>query len=148
MLASTPLSLTSLAVTGADSADFKLTSHCPASLGAGLHCNLSVAFDPIVSGTLTAAVTGAGTATLALTGVATQVKLSPTTLAFGSVTVGQPSAPQTVTLTNVGSNGAELHRKRQNRGRGSSRFLGDDHLRRQCGRGAELHYHGDIQAYV
>lgn len=41
--------------------------------------------------------------TASLTGTGTVVKLSPTSLNFGSVKVGQNSAPQPVTLSNVGS---------------------------------------------
>jgi len=100
---SSPYSLSGLAVTGTDSADFKLVNHCSTSLKAGLKCSLNVTFDPAVSGTRTAAVTGAGSATVSLTGIATQVKLSPAKLNFGSVTVGQSSTPQTVTVTNVGA---------------------------------------------
>jgi len=100
---SAPLSLTSLAVTGADAADFPLTNHCPASLAAGRNCSFSVKFAPTASGPRTAAVTGAGTASVSLSGVATQVKLNPARLNFGSVPVGQPGTPKSVTLTNVAS---------------------------------------------
>jgi hypothetical protein len=99
----TPLSLTSLAVTGADAADFQLTNHCPASLSPGRDCSFSVKFAPEISGNLTASVTGAGAASLPLRGVATQVKLSAERLSFGSVAVGQSSTPKTVTMQNVGS---------------------------------------------
>jgi hypothetical protein len=98
-----PLALGGIAITGADSADFQLTNDCPASLAAGRYCRLNVAFDPKVSGNLSAAITGAGSASVALSGLATQVKLSATALNFGTVTVGQTSAAQSVTVTNTGS---------------------------------------------
>jgi hypothetical protein len=101
--AATALSLSDLAITGTDSADFKFTNGCPASLGAGLQCTVGVVFDPAVSGNPTAELTGAGSATVALSGVATQVELTPAKLNFATVPVGQSSSVQQVTLKNVGT---------------------------------------------
>jgi len=41
--------------------------------------------------------------TVALVGTGTLIALSPTSLNFGTVTVGTDSAPQNITLTNVGT---------------------------------------------
>ena len=90
---SSPYSLSGLGLTGTDVADFTLTNHCPSSLKAGLHCNLSVTFAPTAIGTRTAAVTNAGATLVPLTGVGTQVQLSPAYL----------TSSGTVTLTNVGA---------------------------------------------
>jgi hypothetical protein len=97
------LSLSALAITGTDNADFQLTNSCPALLPAGRDCGLKVAFSPNDGGNLTAAITGAGSASVALSGLATQVELSTATLNFGTVTVGQTSSAQSVTITNTGN---------------------------------------------
>jgi hypothetical protein len=97
------VNLSALAITGTGSADFRLSNYCPASLAAGRNCTLYVAFSPNDGGNLTAAITGAGGASVALSGLATQVGLSATKLNFGTVTVGQTSAAQSVTVTNTGN---------------------------------------------
>jgi large repetitive protein len=75
-------------------------------------CNVGVVFTPTAAGTRTGALTltdNAGNSpqavTLTGTGVtaAPQVSLSPTSLTFAAQSIGNASAPQTVTVTNTGN---------------------------------------------
>ena len=100
---STKLTISSIAVTGGP--DFTAKSTCGTSLGAGLHCTITVSFKPQAPLTRAASLVitdGLGTQSVPLTGVATEVKLSAATLPFGSVTIGQTKA-LVVTLSNLGT---------------------------------------------
>ena len=100
---STKLTGISVAVTG-DSA-FSAKHSCGTSLGAWLHCTITVTFKALTPLTHTASLVitdSLGTQTVPLSGVATEVKLSATSLPFGSVIVGQTKA-LSVTLTNFGT---------------------------------------------
>ena len=104
------LSITSIAVTGADAPSFVFGNSCGTSLAVGGTCSIHGHFAPTKTGALTAAITITDSAatsprTIALsgTGVAPPVTLSATSLSFGSITVGETSASQTVTLTNTGT---------------------------------------------
>jgi hypothetical protein len=102
---STALTISSIVLTGANKADYSAKSNCGTSLGAGLHCTITVTFKPLAPLTRTAFLVitdSAGTQRVPLTGVATEVKLSPTALAFGGVTVGQTKM-LSVTLSNIGT---------------------------------------------
>lgn len=92
--------------------DYAVTGNCPASgstLGANSGCSLQIAFTPTQAGTRTGTLsvsTTASTLPLAatLTGVGTQAQLqvTPSTLNFGSITIGAP-ANLTLTLSNTGN---------------------------------------------
>lgn len=109
------LNFSAIGLTGAAAADFSATGGCAVGtpVAAGGSCPLSLRFTPSATGSRSATLTIAsdasnGNATVSLGGtgqaVATpQASLSPTSLAFGSVTVGSSSSAQTVTLTNSGS---------------------------------------------
>jgi len=104
------LSLTSIAVSGANSSDFAETNNCGSSVAAGANCTISVTFKPTAAGTRTAAVTLADNATgspqsvsLSGTGAAPAASLSPTSLSFGNEAVDMVSSSQVVTLSNTGS---------------------------------------------
>jgi len=102
---STALTISSIVLTGANHADYSAKQNCGTSLGAGLHCTITVTFKPLAPLTRTASLVitdSAGTQTVPLSGVATEVKLSPAALAFGGVTVGQTKM-LSVTLSNFGS---------------------------------------------
>ena len=90
-------------------ADYIQTNNCPASpstLGAGKSCSISLTFAPAALGPRSATLTisDSGTSspqTVSLTGTGiTAVSATPTALNFGKVVIGQPSAPQTVTIKN------------------------------------------------
>jgi hypothetical protein len=99
------LTIASIAVTG----DFAQTSNCPispATLGKGASCTISVTFTPAGLGGLTGTLTvtdnaGNSPQTAKLTGTGVQpVVVSPTSLTFTSLPLGETSAAMTVTLTN------------------------------------------------
>src|SRR6266446_8180632 len=48
------LTISSIAIAGANAADFVQTNNCPSSLAAGAQCNISVKFSPAATGTRTA----------------------------------------------------------------------------------------------
>jgi Abnormal spindle-like microcephaly-assoc'd, ASPM-SPD-2-Hydin/Bacterial Ig-like domain (group 1) len=90
--------------------DFFASSQCPATFSPGATCTISLSFSPTSTGTLAGSLvisdagglvstlvtaTGQGT----LPGIAT----SPSTLSFGSLSVGTTSQGQTVTVTNSGA---------------------------------------------
>jgi len=100
------LSISSIAT----SASFSQTNNCGSSLNAGASCSISVTFSPTAAGTsngtLTITDNAAGSPqTVSLTGNGTgaTVTFSPASLNFGDQQVNTPSAPQTVTMTNAGS---------------------------------------------
>ena len=89
------------------SGDYAISANtCGATLPSGANCSVSVTFTPTNINTRTGALTFTDNATVptqkvSLTGIGTEVKLSPTSLNFGTVKVGNTSAPQTVTVTNL-----------------------------------------------
>jgi hypothetical protein len=109
------LSLTSISVTGGQADDFALTKTCGSTLAAGANCTVSVTFTPVSAGAKTASVSVADSAgspqSVALTGTgvaAPPVKLSATSLAFGTQAVATTSSPKTFTITNGGAAGVSL----------------------------------------
>jgi Cep192 domain 4/HYDIN/CFA65/VesB-like, Ig-like domain/Protein of unknown function (DUF1565) len=105
-----PLDITSIAVTGANAGDFTQSNTCGTSVAAYAQCTISVSFIPQAAGTRSATLTvtdnsGSGTQTTALsgTGLSSAVTLTPTSVAFGSQTVGKKSAATKVTLKNASS---------------------------------------------
>ena len=109
---SSALSVTGIAVTGANSGDFLETNTCGSSVAAGGNCAMSVTFTPTATGTRTASVTitdsdPSSPQTVGLTGTGaagtTTASASPGTLTYASQTVGTTSSAQAVTLSNTGS---------------------------------------------
>ena len=106
-----PLSVTSIAISGVDAADFAQTNNCGTSVAAGTtgSCTINVTFAPGVVGTKTAVLTvvdGAGTHSINLngTGSVQTASLTPTTpLTFAAQQTGTSSAAQAATLSNLGS---------------------------------------------
>jgi len=102
------LTISAITITGTNATDFAQTHTCGGSLAAGASCTFSIKFKPTASGTRTAALSVTDNAAgspqkVPLSGIGTTAKLSPTSLNFGSVTVGVTSAAKPVTLTNVGT---------------------------------------------
>jgi hypothetical protein len=100
------LTISNISVTGANSSDFPETNTCGTSVAVGALCTISVTFTPTAAGSRSAAVSitdnaPASPQNVSLTGAGTVVKVSPPSLSFGSVTVGQSSPPQTITVTNT-----------------------------------------------
>jgi FtsP/CotA-like multicopper oxidase with cupredoxin domain len=91
-------------------ANFSDSTNCGTTLLAGRSCRINVVFAPTTTGVLTGTltitdsdITSPQIVTLTGTGVQPGVSLTPTSWAFGPVTRGSTSAPQTFTLANTGT---------------------------------------------
>src|SRR6266704_3326685 len=112
---SATLSISSIAITGTNAADFAQSNTCLGGsnkLAAGSSCTISLTFTPGALGARSANLTFTDTATdspqsVALTGAgaiaAPLVSLSPTSVSFSNQNVGTSSSAQAVTLTNSGT---------------------------------------------
>ena len=105
----TELSLSNIAVSGANASEFTQSNNCGSSVAAGGKCTISVTFKPAASGTRTATVALSDNATgsphkVALSGtIATTVaSVSPSSLALGSQPLSTASPIRAITLTNTG----------------------------------------------
>ncbi len=105
---SATVTFTSIAITPTGTASFTETNNCGSSIAAAGTCTIQVTFDPKSTGAKSASVTltdSAGTQTVSLTGTgvaATGVTVNPTSIAFGSKTVGvSTTTPVTVTNNNA-----------------------------------------------
>jgi len=105
-----PLTITSVAVTGANSGDFAQTNTCGSQVATGSSCTIGVNFTPTAVGTRTASVTITDSASdspesVSLTGngVAPTALLSGTTASFGSVPLGSSGGPFQLELINTGT---------------------------------------------
>ena len=101
-----PVTQISVSVTGANAADFALTTLCGSTLAVGASCKSTITFTPSVVGAETAAISindsSFGIAqTVALSGKGVvPAALTPATLGFGSEGLLSPSASKNATLTN------------------------------------------------
>jgi hypothetical protein len=110
---STALTITGIALTGADAADFSQTNTCDGSVAALGQCTITVTFTPKAVGTRIAQITITdnspapnSTQVVDLTGTGgtePTVVLSSNTLAFGNQAVNVTSSPQFLTVTNTGT---------------------------------------------
>ena len=97
------LNLYNVAITG----DYAVQSNlCGTQLLAGSNCSITVAFTPTVKGTRNGILQLTDNAPnnpqkVTLTGTGLAIALSPSALNFGSEPIGQSTAPQTVTVSNV-----------------------------------------------
>jgi hypothetical protein len=82
------LSVTSIALTGADSGDFAQTNTCGSSVSAGANCQINVTFSPTAIGTRTGSVTITDNATG-----------SPQTVSLTGTGMSPPTPPGTYNLT-------------------------------------------------
>ena len=102
------LLITSITITGTNSADFTQTNTCGSNVAPGASCTINVSFAPTAAGSRSAALTitdnAAGSPhSVPLSGTGTIVKLLPANLNFGNQQVGTMSSPKMVTLTNLGT---------------------------------------------
>jgi len=104
------LTISGLAISGTNAADFSVASGQCATISGGSTCNVNISFRPSVTGNRSAVLTVTGNAanspqtiTLTGTGQASAVSLSPASLGFGSQNQGSTSAPLQATLTNTGN---------------------------------------------
>ena len=107
---SATLNLSNVAITG----DYAVQSNtCGAQVLAGNNCAVTVGFTPAAKGFLTGILQLTDNAAnnpqrVNLTGTGMSIALSPATLNFGSEPVGQTTAPQTVTISNVSAASVNL----------------------------------------
>jgi len=104
------VSINFVGIGGVNPGDFTQTTTCGGSVPSGMQCTFRVTFSPTAvglrKGTLIIGDTENGspvTHVVALTGSTSTVQLSASSLNFGSQSIGVATAPQTITLTNVGS---------------------------------------------
>ena len=108
------LSITAVALTGAQASQFSQTNTCgtlPATVKApGGNCTFTVTYTPSAAGAASASLSVTDSAvgsphlvSLTGTGTAPAVGLNPGSIAFGNQAVGTTSAPHVVTLTNSGT---------------------------------------------
>lgn len=94
-------------------------SGCTGVLSPGARCDVPVTFAPTDAGTFTGELRvsqGGKSSSTTLTGVGTKTavpQLNPSSLSFGSVIVGTPTNPQTVTLKNAGTTTLGITRNTQ-----------------------------------
>ena len=105
-----PLTVTSIAVAGANSGDFAQTNNCGGSVAASGMCTINVTFTAGAIGNRSAVVAITDSATGSPQGIAVSgvgqgaaVSLSSGTLTFSGQVVNTTSASQSVTLTNTGN---------------------------------------------
>lgn len=102
------LTISSIAITGTNAAEFAISSKtCGTTLAASASCNVSITFRPQVAAVRNASLAVTDNApgsphSVALSGTGTMVSTSPTSLTFASQTVGTTSASQNVTVGNAG----------------------------------------------
>jgi len=103
------LSISGIAIGGANPGDFAQTNTCGSSLAVAANCTISVTFTPSAGGSRSASLNVTDNASgspqvVSLTGTGVQpvLTLSPTSLTFGQVDVNS-TATQNVTLSNLGS---------------------------------------------
>jgi hypothetical protein len=91
------------------SGDFHISNNtCGATVAAGANCAVSVTFTPTKKGARSGTLSFTDNAsnspqTVALTGTGQSIVVSPTSLNFGTVAVGNTSSQQNVTVTNLNS---------------------------------------------
>ena len=106
---SSTLSISSIAVTGANASEFSFGNTCGATLAVGATCVIQGDFAPSAVGSMTASVTitdsdATSPQTIALSGTGTApsgaVTLSARSLSYSATTAGTASSSQSVTMTN------------------------------------------------
>jgi hypothetical protein len=102
------LLISSITITGNQAPNFSQSNTCGASLSVGASCTVTVTFTPINIGNQSAKLSIADNASgspqqVTLMGIGTVAMVTPTSLRFAPQVVGTTSAPQTVTLKNVGT---------------------------------------------
>jgi hypothetical protein len=111
----TTVTINSISLSGANSADFSQTNNCGTVVAAGKSCVIQIAFIPAGPGTRAATLTISDNATgspqsVALAGTATQATaaIAPSSLTFASQLAGTASNTQTVTVTNTGQGNLQI----------------------------------------
>ncbi|HKB97381.1 MAG TPA: choice-of-anchor D domain-containing protein [Terriglobales bacterium] len=101
---SATLNISSITASG----DFAISSKtCGSQVTAGASCTVSITFKPTAKGTRKGNLSFTDDAPgspqiVALTGVGVSIVVNPTALNYATITVGQTSSPQSITVSNVG----------------------------------------------
>ncbi|HVI07881.1 MAG TPA: alkaline phosphatase family protein [Candidatus Binatia bacterium] len=108
--ATSRLTISNIAVSG----DYSQTNNCPGSLNKAGSCTFTITFTPTANGVRYGTLTitdsdGASPQVVNLTGEGIGVNVNPPIMNFGTVAVGQSSAPQTTTITNKMKTTLELN---------------------------------------
>lgn len=108
-----PLSISTIAVSGTNASVFISSNNCGSSLAAGQSCSIQVQFAPNVTGILSATLTITDNASnpsqsIALSGTGVSaaspaISLAPSSLSFANQLLNTLSALQTITVTNTGT---------------------------------------------
>jgi hypothetical protein len=99
---------TEIGLAGVNASDFSFTTTCAlgVALPPGASCTMTIYFSPSISGGESVTLVDKGNFTLTggplISGLGIAVVVTPTSLTFPNTTVGETSAPQTVTFANVG----------------------------------------------
>ncbi|HXW17084.1 MAG TPA: choice-of-anchor D domain-containing protein, partial [Candidatus Acidoferrales bacterium] len=115
----TAINISSIAISGSNPTDFTQSNNCPGTLNPPSQtnphppsCTISIQFDPIAGGVLSATLLVTDNASgspqsvpLSGTGLVPSVSMSPSSLAFAPQAVGSSSAASPIEVTNAG-NGA------------------------------------------
>jgi hypothetical protein len=107
-LSTAALSMSPLQVIGADPGDFVLSANtCGSSLPGNSSCTVTVTYVPLTGGSRSASLSIVDSdpdspQSVSLSGTAKAITVSPNSVNFGNVTVGNTS-PKTVTVTNAGT---------------------------------------------
>ena len=109
-----PISISSIAITGTNAANFSQTNNCGVTLAANSSCTIQVTFTAPSAGTFTANLVATDNAASSPQSIPLNANaqgpgalLTPSSLTFGNQSVGATSSPWTETLTN--NSGATLH---------------------------------------
>ena len=108
------VSITSVATSGLNAADYTQTNNCGTSLAAASACAINLTFKPAATGPSAAMLTistsaGVKGATLSGGGTAPTATLTPSTsLTFAAQQIGSVSAAQTATLSNTGGSALSI----------------------------------------
>jgi hypothetical protein len=113
---SQPATLTNHGTTGltitsiATSSPYTETNNCGSSLAAGASCTINVVYTATAVGTQngTLSVQDDATQMVPLTGIGTAITLSPASVNFGNQAKGTSSAPQAVTMSNIGTSNVTI----------------------------------------
>ena len=104
------LTISSLAVTGANAADFSQTNNCSTLAAGSGSCTIQVTFTPSATGSRSASLSvtdsasgSPHTVSLGGTGIAAQISFSSSSLSFSNQLLNTASAVKTITVSNTGS---------------------------------------------
>ncbi len=117
----TAINISNIAIGGSNPTDFTQSNNCPATLNpSGQNnphpsCTISIQFDPIAGGVLSATLLVTDNASgspqsvpLSGTGLVPSISMSPSSLAFGPQAVGTPSPASPIGVTNSGNGGLAI----------------------------------------